>query len=103
MDKKLSKAGATQTGIGRSVTIKDVAAELGLSITTISRALNGYADVGEKTRKRITETAQRLGYRPNRNAQRPVTRRTHNIAWVQPDDRKFVDPHFVEVMAGVCG
>ena len=43
-----------------------------------------------------------MGYRPNRNAQRLVTKRTHNIAWVQSDnDRKFVDPHFVEVMAGV--
>jgi LacI family transcriptional regulator len=46
--------------------------------------------------------AQKLGYRPNRNAQRLVTQRTHNIAWVQQDnDRKFVDPHFVETMAGV--
>ena len=87
---------------GRSVTIKDLAAELGLSITTISRALNGYPDVGEKTRKRISEVAQKLGYRPNRNAQRLVTQRTHNVAWVQQDnDRKFVDPHFVETMAGV--
>ena len=102
MDKKPTKPGAAQMGIGRSVTIKDVAAELGLSITTISRALNGYSDVGEKTRKRVSETAQKLGYRPNRNAQRLVTRRTHTIAWVQSDnDRKFVDPHFVEVMAGV--
>jgi len=89
-------------GSGRSVTIKDLAAELGLSITTISRALNGYSDVGEKTRKRVAEAAQKMGYRPNRNAQRLVTQRTHNIAWVQSDnDRKFVDPHFVEVMAGV--
>lgn len=87
---------------GRSVTIKDVAGELGLSITTVSRALNGYPDVGERTRKRVSEVAQRLGYRPNRNAQRLVTRRTHNVAWVQQDnERKFVDPHFVEVMAGV--
>ncbi|HVY52861.1 MAG TPA: LacI family DNA-binding transcriptional regulator [Devosia sp.] len=87
---------------GRSVTIRDVARELELSITTVSRALNGYPDVGERTRKRVAEVAQRLGYRPNRNAQRLVTRRTHNIAWVQQDnDRKFVDPHFVEVMAGV--
>ena len=80
----------TQSGVsGRSVTIKDVAAELGLSITTISRALNGYPDVGEKTRKRISEVAQKLGYRPNRNAQRLVTQRTHNVAWVQQDnDRK---------------
>ncbi len=88
--------------VGRSVTIKDLALELGLSITTISRALNGYSDVGEKTRARVVETANRHGYRPNRNAQRLVTKRTRNIAWVQADnDRKFVDPHFVEVMAGV--
>jgi LacI family transcriptional regulator len=50
----------------------------------------------------VAEVAQQMGYRPNRNAQRLVTQRTHNIAWVQSDnDRKFVDPHFVEVMAGV--
>jgi LacI family transcriptional regulator len=99
-DKKLR--GRRANDPSRSVTIRDLAAELGLSITTISRALNGYADVGEKTRKRVTEAAQKIGYRPNRNAQRLVTRRTHNIGWVQSDnDRKFVDPHFVEVMAGV--
>lgn len=86
----------------RNVTIKDLAAALGLSITTISRALNGYSDVGDATRQRVTEAARELGYFPNRNAQRLVTRRTHNIAWVQPDnDRKFLDPHFAEVMAGV--
>ena len=85
-----------------AVTIKDMAAELGLSITTISRALNGYSDVGEQTRERVIATAEKMGYRPNRNAQRLVMQRTHNIGWVQPDnERKFLDPHFVEVMAGV--
>ena len=102
MGRKPNRPGAQSGASGRSVTIKDLAAELGLSITTISRALNGYPDVGEKTRKRISEVAQKLGYRPNRNAQRLVTQRTHNVAWVQQDnDRKFVDPHFVETMAGV--
>ena len=102
MDDKVKHSGNVKAGSGRSVTIKDLAAELGLSITTISRALNGYSDVGEKTRKRVADAAQQMGYRPNRNAQRLVTKRTHNIAWVQSDnDRKFVDPHFVEVMAGV--
>jgi LacI family transcriptional regulator len=102
MDEHLKRDGARRAGLARTVTIKDLAAELGLSITTISRALNGYSDVGEKTRKRVAEAAQQMGYRPNRNAQRLVTKRTHNIAWVQSDnDRKFVDPHFVEVMAGV--
>jgi LacI family transcriptional regulator len=102
MGRKPNRQNAHLNTSGRSVTIKDLAAELGLSITTISRALNGYPDVGDKTRKRISEVAQKLGYRPNRNAQRLVTQRTHNVAWVQQDnDRKFVDPHFVETMAGV--
>ena len=102
MNKQLKGVTGRRSGLTRSVTIKDLASELGLSITTISRALNGYSDVGDKTRKRVAEAAQMMGYRPNRNAQRLVTKRTHNIAWVQSDnDRKFVDPHFVEVMAGV--
>jgi len=87
---------------GRNVTIKDLAAELELSIPTISRALNGYPDVGERTRLKVETAAKRLGYRPNRNAQRLVLQRTHNIAWVQSDNElKYLDPHFAEVMAGV--
>ncbi len=43
-----------------------------------------------------------MGYRPNRNAQRLVLQRTHNIAWVQSaNELKYLDPHFAEVMAGV--
>lgn len=102
MNRHIREAGSRQPQAGRSVTIKDLAAELELSITTISRALNGYADVGEATRQRVVEAARRRGYRPNRNAQRLVSKRAHSIAWVQSDnDRKLVDPHFVEVMAGV--
>ncbi len=86
----------------QNVTIRDMATELGLSITTVSRALGGYSDVGAETRRRVADMADRLGYRPNRNAQRLVTRRTHMFAWVQSDnDRNFVDPHFIEVLAGV--
>ncbi|MCF6327215.1 MAG: LacI family DNA-binding transcriptional regulator [Devosiaceae bacterium] len=101
---KISTKGSPDKASGpkKSVTIKDLAAELDLSITTISRALNGYDDVGAKTRERVREAAKKHGYRPNRNAQRLVAQRTHNIAWIQSDnDQKFVDPHFVEVMAGV--
>ncbi len=85
-----------------SITIKDLSAKLNLSITTISRALNDYPDVGKATKKRVKKAASDLGYRPNRNAQRLVTKRTQNLAWVQSDnDKKFVDPHFAEVLAGV--
>ena len=102
MERKHPRSGPAHAAGGRSVTIKDLAAELGLSITTISRALNGYADVGEKTRARVEDAARRMGYQPNRNAQRLVLQRTHNIAWVQSaNELKYLDPHFAEVMAGV--
>jgi LacI family transcriptional regulator, galactose operon repressor len=87
---------------GRQVTIKDLSRVLGLSITTISRALNGYSDVGEATRRRVIEAARTSGYQPNRNAQRLVTRRTRSFGWIREDGaRIFVDPHFSEVFAGV--
>ncbi|MFP3700311.1 LacI family DNA-binding transcriptional regulator, partial [Burkholderia sp. SIMBA_013] len=41
------------------MSLKAIAAVLGLSVTTVSRALNGYQDVAQETRKRIEEEAQR--------------------------------------------
>lgn len=64
---------------GVPVTIRDVAKAAGVSITTVSRALNGYQDVGEKTRKKIKEIAEQLNYRPNNVARSLVTRRTQTI------------------------
>ena len=50
------------------VSIRDVAREVGVSITTVSRALNGYSDVSEKTKKKILEAVQRMDYAPDANA-----------------------------------
>ena len=44
--------------------------QLGLSQTTVSRALNGYPEVNEATRKRVAEAARHHGYRPNASARR---------------------------------
>lgn len=49
--------------------IVDVAREAGVSITTVSHALNGRGQVDPKTRELVASVAQRLGYRPNRHAQ----------------------------------
>ena len=46
-------------------TIKDIARAAGVSITTVSRGLNGYSDVSEKTRKKILRIAKELNYSPN--------------------------------------
>lgn len=52
------------------VTISDLSRVLGLSKTQVSRALNGFPDVSEITRKRVIETAREIGYRPNVLAQK---------------------------------
>jgi len=48
----------------RIVTIRDVAREAGVAVSTVSYALNGNVSLREKTRKRVLEAAERLGYRP---------------------------------------
>lgn len=52
------------------MSLKDIAKELGISVTTVSRALNGYDDVSQETRARVEAEAQRRGYRPNTFARR---------------------------------
>lgn len=52
------------------MSLKEIAKHLGLSVTTVSRALNGYDDVSEETFKRVKAEADRRGYRPNSFARR---------------------------------
>ena len=56
-----------------AVNLKELSQMLGLSRTTISRALNGYPEVNKETRERVLQAARETGYRPNRAAQRLAT------------------------------
>jgi DNA-binding LacI/PurR family transcriptional regulator len=60
-------------------TIKDIASECGVSIATVSKALNGHDDVAEKTKEHIKNTARQMGYTPNSQARALKTNRTYNI------------------------
>ena len=51
--------------LNERTTIRDVAQEAGVSLTTVSHALNGYKDVSEKTRQKVMEVARRLDYIPD--------------------------------------
>ena len=51
------------------ITIKDVAEELGMSKSTVSRALNGYSDIAQSTQVRVAQAALRMGYKPMAQAQ----------------------------------
>jgi LacI family transcriptional regulator len=82
--------------------LKDLADSLGLSQTTVSRALNGYPEVSETTRRRVLEAAERSHYRPNPSARRLATGRAGAVGTVLPTNRNLlVDPHFVEFLAGI--
>lgn len=84
------------------VNLKMLSESLGLSQTTVSRALNGYSDVAEKTRHRVTEAAKSLGYQPDPLARRLATGRTDTIGLVFPfGPTEFGYHGFGEVVDGL--
>jgi LacI family transcriptional regulator len=80
-----------------SVTIKDVARESGVNISTVSRALNNSYGVNDETRQHVLAVANRLQYRPNRVARGLVTGRSHSLALILSDIR---NPFFAELARG---
>lgn len=85
-----------------AVTIRDVAKELDLSITTVSRALDDYDDVAQGTRERVRATAHQMGYVPSRAARNLRRQRTDIIGYVLPTSGpRFTDPFFSEFLAGL--
>ncbi len=82
--------------------IRDVAASVGLSVSTVSRALNGYADVNEGTRRKIQNAAEALGYHASFAASTLRLRQTHTVTFmVSKPWTKFVDPFFLGLLDGV--
>jgi LacI family transcriptional regulator len=79
-------------------TMKRIAADLGVSITTVSKVLNHHADIGEVTRARVLARVDELGYRPNAVARSLTLRRTHTLGIVIPD---LMHSFFVEIVAGI--
>ncbi|WP_111431829.1 substrate-binding domain-containing protein [Rhodobacteraceae bacterium DSL-40] len=63
-------------------TLKDLSRHLGLSITQVSRALNGYPDVSKKTRDRVMEAADLLNYTPNIAARNLVSGRSGVVGFI---------------------
>ena len=84
-----------------SVNLKQLAEQLGLSQTTVSRALNGFPEVSERTRARVQEAARRCDYRPSASAASLATGRTFAVGnVVTQSDGIVIDPHFSDFIAG---
>lgn len=83
-------------------TLRELARHLGLSPATVSRALNGFPEVGEKTRARVIEVAEQLHYKPNTTAKRLATGKSGMVGMIFRSSRNLlVDPHFVDFLAGL--
>ncbi len=82
--------------------LKQLAKKLGLSPTTVSRALNGYPEVAEATRVRVEAAARRHNYRPNTRAKSLATGRAMAIGHVIPisTQHEMVNPVFADFIAG---
>ena len=81
-----------------TTTMKRIAGELGVSITTVSKVLNNREDIGHATRARVLAKVAELGYQPNAVARSLTLRRTHTLGVVIPD---LMHSFFVEIIAGL--
>ena len=85
------------------MSIKKLAAHLGLSKSTVSRALNGYTDVNEQTREKVLKAAQDIGYKANPTAKRLASGKSRNIGIILPaHSRMFVSSAFSKVLASAA-
>jgi len=81
-----------------AATIRDIARAAGVSIASVSRAMNGMGNVAPETSARIHAVAAELGYVPSSAARSLVTRRTHLVGVILPD---LYGEYFSELIRGI--
>ncbi len=82
----------------KRITIKDIAEHLGISVSTVSRALTDDANIRQQTKDAVLAAAQSLGYRPNPVATNLKFGRTNTVGVIVPE---MVTPYASQVIAGV--
>lgn len=71
--------------MAKRATVYDIAKELNVTVSTVSRALNNVSTISESTRKAVLETAKRLNYRPNKIASSLTSGKTYTIGVLIPN------------------
>lgn len=80
---------------GKPVSLKVLAAHLGLTVGTVSRAINDYADISPATRERVKRAADELGYRPNQTARRLSIGSPETVGYLMPRYSSSIAQPFV--------
>ncbi len=83
-------------------TIKDIARECGVSLSTVSLVLNDNPRISESTRRKVQDAVRRFGYQPNHQARGLASRSSRMISVVVPDlNHVFADIYFGEIVSGI--
>jgi len=85
-----------ERGVKKNITIADVADALGVSRTTVSRAISGKGRIGKETRDRVMEYIQEHNYKPNVIAKGLAQSKTYNLCVVMPGDYGLEDLTFFQ-------
>lgn len=86
-----------------SLTIDDIARDLGVSKTTVSRAISGKGRISAATRERVQAYIEEHNYKPNASAKSLAESRTYNLALVLPRDFINLDVPFIrQTMSAIC-
>ena len=85
------------------VTIKDVAEAAGVSISTVSKVLNGHYSISEKTAERVRGIMREMNYYPNANAQSFASGSNHTVVLLAnlAPNAAFQNPHMFEIISGL--
>jgi LacI family transcriptional regulator len=88
------------------MSIQTLAQDLGLSISTVSRALNGYSDVAPSTRERVVQRAAELGYRPHPGARSMKSSKSNAVGVILPMDERggpFINALYSSLLGAIAG
>ena len=85
-----------------SVTMYDIARLAGVSLSTVSRVVNGAPGVREETRRQVMEVIERLDFHPSSFARVLATKRTRMLGLAVPGRRGVSDPFYLHFVAGVA-
>lgn len=87
-------------GCTMQMNIKKIAEMAGVSVSTVSKIMNNYSDVSEKTKKRVLEIIEQTGYSPSNSAKTLATKKSNLIGVIFAGELnvEFTHPFFVEVL-----
>ena len=84
------------------VSMKDIAERCGVSVATVSKAMNNHSDISEDTKRNIRKIAEQMGYFPNSAARALKTNRTYNIGVLYRDEAHngLTHEYFASILEG---